>query len=213
MIWGTRDGRTAGRADRKLRDERADRELRDERADRGQTTVDFAIAIGLFLIALTIVISFLPAMIDPFAGTPSENPLIADRIANQLTDYQLAGEASGTLNATCTVYFFNESSPSCSSWSDDDETINEQLGIEENIRVNVSVEQNVSEGESEPLCGDREEHRVLDQEDCDPNDDDQYLLTVGEPLPTGGTVATARRGVYLDGRQSVILYVQVWQIT
>lgn len=183
------------------------------RLGRGQTTVDFAIAIGLFLIALTIVISFLPAMIDPFAGTPSENPLIADRIANQLATNQLAGESSGTLSTTCTLYFFNESAPSCASWDDDDETINDQIGIEENIRVNVSVEQNVSEGTSEPLCGDREEYRVLDGDECDPDDEYQYLLTAGERPPDGGTVAIARRGVYLDGRQGVTLYVRVWQIT
>ena len=183
------------------------------RLGRGQTTVDFAIAIGLFLIALTVVISFLPGLIDPFAGTPSENPLIADRIANQLTDYQLAGESSGTLSTTCTLYFFNttESSNPCASFESDEE-LHEKLGTAENIRVNVSVEQSVG-GTSEPLCGDREEYRVLDGDECDPDDESQYLLTAGERPPDGGTVATARRGVYLDGRQGVTLYVRVWQIT
>ena len=205
MIRGTRDERTEGQSGHG----RPGGQL-----GRGQTTVDFAISIGLFLIALTVVISFLPGLIDPFAGTPSENPLVADRIANQLVNYQLAGDAPGTLNTTCTLYFFNttESSNPCASFESDEE-LDEKLGINENIRVNVTVEQSAPGGVSEPLCGDRAEYRVLDGEDCDPGDDNQYLLTVGETPPHGGTVAVARRGAYLDGRQSVTLYVRVWQIT
>ena len=187
------------------------RRTRDgDRFDRGQTAVDFAIAMGLFLVALVIVISFLPAMIDPFAGTPSENPLIADRIANQLTDYQLAGSTAGTLDTVCTVYFFaGESQDECDTF-DGDEPLNERIGVGDEVRVNVTVERNAPGGESEILCGNTEDHEVVDSEDCDPEASDEHRLAAGDSPSIDGTVAIARRGVYLDGRQSVTLYVRVW---
>lgn len=196
MSRRARNGRSAGRTP-------------GATADRGQTAVDFAIAIGLFLVALVVVISFLPAMIDPFAGTPSENSLIADRIANQLTEYQLAGSASGTLNTTCTLYFFNttdEASNPCVSFESDGD-LDEKLGVGEDVRVNVTIEQNVSDGTSGVLCGDLETHQV---DECAPDAENQYRLAAGDSPSDRASVAVARRVAFLDEYQNVTVYVRVW---
>ena len=55
--------------------------------DRGQTTQDFAVGIGVFLLAIAFVFSFLPTFITPFASDvgPAETAQ-ADRIASTIVD-------------------------------------------------------------------------------------------------------------------------------
>ncbi|PSP80094.1 hypothetical protein BRC81_02570 [Halobacteriales archaeon QS_1_68_20] len=177
--------------------------------ERAQTAVDFGIAMGIFLVAVTIVVAFLPEMIEPFSQTPTENPLVADRVANQLTDYQLRGSAPGVLNTTCTLYFFNttETSNPCSSFTSTN-SLNDKLGIADTVHVNVTVEANVSGGSgTEVLCGDLTTENVTEQ----PCTGDEYLLSAGSSQPPdAGSVSVARRSTAVDGRQDVILFVRVW---
>lgn len=176
---------------------------------RAQTTIDFAIAVGIFLVAVTVVIAFLPEMIEPFSSTPTENPLVADRIANQLQDYQLAGSSPGVLNTTCTLYFFQDSaSGPCPSF-DGTDSLNGKLGIDGSINVNVTVEQNVTAGPgTEVLCGDLGADEVTDP----PCGGGEYALALGDDPPSSQvSVSVARRGVYLDGREDVLLFVRVWR--
>lgn len=177
---------------------------------RAQTGVDFAIAMGIFLVAVTVVIAFLPEMIEPFSTNPTENPLVADRVANQLIDFQLAGPSPGVLDTTCTLYFFNttEDPTPCPSFNSTD-SLNDKLGIDDAINVNVTIEQNVTGGpEPDLLCGDLTDETVTDPP-CDGGN--EFALAVGDAPPDGQvSVSVARRGVYLDGRQDAILFVRVW---
>ncbi|MFP9190369.1 DUF7287 family protein [Natronosalvus vescus] len=53
-------------------------------ADRGQTTQDFAVGIGIFLLAVAFVFSFVPTLITPFATSTASETAQADRIADEI---------------------------------------------------------------------------------------------------------------------------------
>ncbi len=176
--------------------------------ERGQTAVDFGIAMGIFLIAVTTVVAFLPEMIEPFSRNPTENPLVADRVANQLTDYQLSGSTPGVLNTTCTLYFFQDDDVGPCSSFDGTDSLQDKLGVADTVRVNVTVEENVTGGPAtEVLCGDLTTERVSER----PCNGDEYRLAIGDaPPPDAASVSVARRSTAIDGRQGVILFVRVW---
>ena len=180
---------------------------------RGQTSIDFAVAMGVFLVALTTVVAFLPNLVQPFSGTPTQNPLLADRLANQLVDYQLAGTSAGVLNETCTLYFFGSAgSDPCGSFESDD-GLQGKLGLDTaTSNVNVTVERNVSGGPgTEVLCGTDPpdpDGEVLMKHSCGGG---ESRLALGDDLPdSGGSVSVARRAVLVGGEQDVVLVVRVW---
>ena len=181
---------------------------------RGQTSIDFAVAMGVFLVALTTVVAFLPNLVQPFSGTPTQNPLLADRLANQLVDYQLAGASTGVLNETCTLYFFNTTAGSdpCGSFNSSD-GLQSKLGLDTaTSNVNVTVERNVSGGPgTEVVCGTGPSGgEVRVKHPCD-SGADEYRLALGDDLPdSGGSVSVARRAVLVGGEQDVVLVVRVW---
>lgn len=60
--------------------------------DRGQTNMDFAIGIGIFLLAITFTLTFVPSIITPFdTGIGGAENAQADRIAAELV-HQYSGE-------------------------------------------------------------------------------------------------------------------------
>lgn len=61
-----------------------------ERPDRGQTTIDFLIAISTFVIVVGFLFAFVPGTTLPFNDGQSANPLIADRTATHLAADVLA---------------------------------------------------------------------------------------------------------------------------
>ncbi len=100
--------------------------------DRGQTTQDFIVGIGVFILAVAFVFSFLPTMLTPFdSSTSGGQTAQADRIADKVVD-ELSTESE---------------SPNEISWDEmsDDETVDE-LGLRTNNdddpieRVNVSLQ-------------------------------------------------------------------------
>lgn len=182
---------------------------------RGQTSIDFAIAMGIFLVAFTTVVAFLPEITQPFTTSPAETPLVADRLAAQLADHQLAASGrTGALNTTCTLYFFNTTASAnpCPSF-DSDQDLNTKLGVDDGVFVNVTVERNVS-GTAEPevLCA-KEDPSLAGGSVVDPpcSAGDEFQLAVGESPPSNvASVSVARRAVLLDGRQDVLVFVRVW---
>ncbi|MDQ2051373.1 hypothetical protein RBH26_12895 [Natronolimnohabitans sp. A-GB9] len=55
--------------------------------DRGQTTQDFAVGIGVFILAVAFVFSFLPTILTPFDSSVSGGETAqADRIADRVVD-------------------------------------------------------------------------------------------------------------------------------
>jgi hypothetical protein len=74
---------------------------------RAQTTLDFAVGMGIFLLALAFVLSFIPTVFDPFTTGSSANLVVADRAASILARDVLAPSTAGTgtLNTGCVVAF------------------------------------------------------------------------------------------------------------
>ncbi|WP_408959138.1 hypothetical protein [Natrinema sp. 74] len=61
--------------------------------ERGQTTQDFAVGIGVFLLAIAFVFSFLPTIITPFdSSVGGAETAQADRIADLIVHNTSAGE-------------------------------------------------------------------------------------------------------------------------
>ena len=75
--------------------------------ERAQTTIDFAIGIGLFLLVVAFVVAFVPTIFTPFQST--QGPQTADRIATSLSTDRLGDPSNPyVLNATCTDAFFDQ---------------------------------------------------------------------------------------------------------
>ncbi|MFC6767584.1 DUF7287 family protein [Natrinema soli] len=74
-------------------------------AERGQTTQDFAIGIGVFLLAIAFVFSFLPSVVTPFDSSVSgAETAQADRIADRIV-HNASTDTPNELNSSA----FNES--------------------------------------------------------------------------------------------------------
>jgi phosphohistidine swiveling domain-containing protein len=79
----------------------------DDGRSRGQTTLDFAVGMSLFLISVAFVISFTPNLIQPFADSGTEDTIIANRVASQLVEGTLADPGKPyVLDKACTMAFF-----------------------------------------------------------------------------------------------------------
>lgn len=100
-----------------------------ERPDRGQTTIDFLIAISTFVIVVGFLFAFVPGTTLPFNDGQSANPLIADRAATHLVTDALADPAeSSILAGERVVDFF-----------DPDDDPNADLAIAGSKRVHVGI--------------------------------------------------------------------------
>ncbi|SDJ93840.1 hypothetical protein SAMN04515672_1895 [Natronorubrum texcoconense] len=102
--------------------------------DRGQTTQDFIVGIGVFILAVAFVFSFLPTMLTPFdsstsGGQTAQADRVADRLVHNLSD--------GTANEIDGNQLENY---------DDDHNVSKALGLRTNQdgdpiqRVNVSLQ-------------------------------------------------------------------------
>ena len=77
---------------------------------RAQTTLDFAVGMGVFLLTVVFVISFAPTMFDPFAGGTGTKLVVADRAATTLSGDLLASSTAepGILAVGCVAEFYDE---------------------------------------------------------------------------------------------------------
>lgn len=117
--------------------------------DRGQTTQDFAVGIGVFLLAIAFVFSFVPSLVTPFSSSvDSGDTAQADRIAAAIVENASDDpDRPNHLNMTK----FNETA----ALSDEDLADSLGLRIVDGTlvdRVNVTIE-NVSENEETVLAG------------------------------------------------------------
>lgn len=183
---------------------------------RAQTTIDFAVGMGIFLLALTFVFSFVPGMIQPFTGgTQAETPA-ANRVADDLVTRTL-GNASQpyVLDVRCTRGLFTDSPPTDCQYGSG--TMAERVGVKARTAVNVTVRGELSgDGESDVLCWDSDASPAGFVERgsaaCDPEDpaNSDVLLTRGpRPSGSGGKTVSAQRVGLLDG-QDVTVEVVMW---
>mgnify|MGYP000300743449 CR=1 FL=1 len=179
---------------------------REQSRERGQTTLDFALGASLFLLALIGVLVFVSGTMEPFAQGSQEDIGVADRVADTLAEGSLAEQRTPhVLNATCTVAFFDDTSPSYCRHSGTNLT--ERVGVKHWKRVNVTMQADVTGGAgAETLCWHSAGERIVEQtsSDCD------TVFTAG-PRPPGSTTdtVTARRVVTVYGTDAT-MRVEVW---
>lgn len=174
---------------------------------RGQTTLDFAIGVSIFLAVVLFTFAFVPTVLDPFDVVAEDNPTLADRTADNLAHSQLgsAGQPN-ELNRYCTVRFF-ESGPSPPECNYDGQTLQERLGLDDVQDANISITRDGNV--SEPLCW---TDSAADDEPglttaCGSGD---TTLTIGENRPgEQDTTITSRRVVSLYG-ETVVMEVMLW---
>ena len=117
--------------------------------DRAQTPLDFAIAMGIFLLAVTFVFTFIPSLTAPFVDGNQDKSATADRVASHLAEGGLGDPAEPfVVNDDCARPFFDElnnSIPASCGFSDDgdgDYDFGEYVGVDtDRLRVNVTIEQ------------------------------------------------------------------------
>lgn len=173
--------------------------------DRGQTSLDFLIAVGVFLTTIGFVALFATNAVTPFTDDQS-GALVADRAADDLVGITLA-EPGGTnaLDQTCTLAFFG-----VAGWSDAgcqfqgqnplDYTLD---GIPDKWDVHITVERNDPAAGQEVLCADAD--GVLPS--CAPG---EKRLAIGDPPDFGSdAIVTTIRVVTIDGRD-VAVVVRLW---
>ena len=75
--------------------------------DRGQTTLDFAFGVSVFLLTAIFVLTFVPGMLQPFEQSTQEEITAANRIATDLAEETLASpDRPYVLDRECTIIFF-----------------------------------------------------------------------------------------------------------
>jgi len=157
---------------------------------RAQTTTDFAVGMGLFLVTIVIVVGFLPSMFEPFDTRTGASAIAADRSADRLAEDLLVEtpERPVALNDTCTAAFFEAdgSAPSGCRFDDDAADLDAALGLRSFVNANVTVRNESGV-------------RVLDG----------TRLAAGSEPRSGTDVVSTRRTVLLGGNTSRLI-VKVW---
>jgi len=105
--------------------------------DRGQTAQDFAVGIGLFLLAVAFVFIFVPQIVEPYeAGIGSSEHSQADRAATMIVHNVSEEGSPGVLDPAATASYLS---------TDDVEVLRERTGLPFTARINVTV-RNVETG-------------------------------------------------------------------
>ncbi|QCJ47856.1 hypothetical protein [Haloprofundus sp. MHR1] len=180
-----------------------------QRNARAQTTIDFAIGAGVFLLTVAFVVAFIPSMLSPFASGGPENTVVADRVASNLASGLLStSETPYRVDGECAAVFFGASVMSdfdC-GFDPDAATVNERVGISSHVNLHIALNGDRNGDGIERLCWDNTERRVVeaDASGCD------VRFEAGQPPPTDtGSVVVAWRTVSLAGETGQ-LEVRVW---
>lgn len=154
---------------------------------RGQTTLDFATGVGVFLLVVSFVFPFVPSMLDPVSEGSQDDRVVADRIATQLATGMLVTTPANpyVLDMGCTDPFFDDTLSVPSRCQYAGSSLKERVGVTD--RVNMRVR----------LTG----SAFTDKAVSDP--------TGATPPSSSGTVFVARRGVQYDGNRATLI-VEVW---
>lgn len=76
--------------------------------ERGQTVLDFAVGVSVFLLVVAFVLTFIPGMVQPFQESTQQETAASDRLADQLASDLLAKNVSTpyVLDRGCVAAFF-----------------------------------------------------------------------------------------------------------
>lgn len=179
---------------------------------RGQTTLDFAFGMSIFIAVVLFIFLFIPGILDPFTAGVQEETVTTNRIADEVT-HGLLGSTSTpkVLNRTCTVRFFDAAPPGACNYYSGSSALTDRVGIDDIENINITVYGNVSAGGSghEILCWDDSASQLAEQASCSPGGSDVLLADGGTaPLRNDDSV-TATRVVSLF-REDVTVEVVMW---
>ncbi|MFC6975699.1 hypothetical protein ACFQL1_15155 [Halomicroarcula sp. GCM10025709] len=178
---------------------------------RGQTTLDFAVGISLFLAIVLFIFLFVPGILTTFTAGSPEETVTANRVADDLSLGLLGSPAEPNVwERECAVAFFDGTTPSGCNFAGS--TTNERLGLAPRESVNVTVAGNVSadpDPGSDRLCWD-DSAGTLDETDSGCAGTNDVVLTAGDDAPsTNADSVTATRVVSLHG-EAVTVEVVMW---
>lgn len=160
--------------------------------DRAQTTLDFAIAMGVFLLAVAFVFTFIPTLTAPFLDGDQELSAASDRTASHLSEGALGhpDEPFVVTEECATAFFDSEDAPPACGFSGDDTRTH--LGLSE--RIDVEVELVRVDGASEDrLCLTEDGDVGID--DGSTNCDVEYHVTTNEDQSGIDSTTVSRRVV------------------
>jgi len=101
------------------------------RRDRGQTAQDFAVGIGLFLLAVAFVFAFVPQVVSPYdVGVGASESAQADRAATLIVGNLSVEDRPNELNHTAAQSYFSGA---------DAEELRTRTGLPFSSRINVTV--------------------------------------------------------------------------
>lgn len=185
---------------------------------RGQTTLDFAIGVSIFLAVVLFTFGFIPTVLDPFDVVAEENPALADRTADNLANGQLgSAEQPNIFDRYCTVEFFKQSDPPAEC-NYDGTTLEERLNLDIGQNVNVTIVGGEQPGDELKVqcwtdsAGGTGAPGLVNagDADCDPDSSSDTVLAIGDERPDDqDTTITARRVASLYG-ETVVLEVVLW---
>lgn len=168
---------------------------RNHDRDRGQTTIDYAVGVSVFLLVVAFVFAFAPSLTAPFTSDATDAVVVADRSADRIANDLLVVDPTrpSVLDADCTAGFFDTDEPVDADcrYGTDASDLHAALGLASPVRTaNVTVV-------------DENGVRVLG------DGADAVRLAAGPSPSRGADVSVARRAVLLDGSDATVI-VRVW---
>lgn len=159
--------------------------------NRAQTSFDFAVGMGIFLLTVAFVLTFIPTIFQPFAVGSGGDEIVGDRVAATLAEDALVENVSqpNVLNASCTVKLFNDDDDPEAGCAYSEDDLGEVIGPTER-NLNVTIRQ---DGEIATITA-----------DVGTTD-----LKEGPEPRSGADVTVSRRVVWIDG-EVYQLWVKIW---
>ncbi|WP_434530968.1 DUF7287 family protein [Haloarcula sp. NS06] len=188
---------------------RVGRSLWIEEHQRGQTTLDFAIGMSLFLSVLIFIFLFIPGLLSPFSAAVQEETVTTDRVADGLTMGMLGSpQQPYVLDEHCTREFFAGNTPPSGCGYNSGGSTEERVGLDpalENVNVTVRGNATATAAADETLCWDGANRELVAASGgCG-----TILTTGGNPPTNNDASVTALRVVSLNG-QDVTVRVVMW---
>jgi hypothetical protein len=122
---------------------------------RGQTLQDYVLAVGVFIIIVAFVLSYVPTFFSPYTSPiQSDQTAQSDRVAFQVASDLKTSDSATQLNASRATEFF---SPAAGPTDGDD--LRARYGLASTTRVNVTL--HTIESLPDPTVGDRYRDRAV----------------------------------------------------
>ncbi|WP_438267245.1 DUF7287 family protein [Halomarina salina] len=179
---------------------------------RGQTTLDFAIGVSVFLLAVAFVFSFVPGMVQPFSNSGQEEMAASNRLASQLATDALTEGEPYVFDPVCTTEFFRHTptgSPDC----DFDQSVDLSSGGRMYERLDSDRRLSIHAALIGDADGDGTENSLCLSDSGSIIETDDGTCTVeydtGDSVPSSGSVVTASRRVSIDGIFAELV-VKIW---